>query len=265
MSLKIQTKRASNEDRLDATLHALSHRTRRALLKRLAAGPAMVGELAKPIAMSRVAVSKHLRVLENARLISRTVDGRVHRCARATRAAEGGGTMAHGLPGLLDGAARGAGSFWRKIKDLMNEPPNDSLPSKSPATLVVRRRINATAEKLFAAWTRPELLVRWWGPQGVACPAAEIDLRVGGSYRIANQFPDGTLVWIAGVFEADRAASPTDVHLELGVPKRQRGAGNGLLRRLTARRPKWWSPMNEFRARRRGRATNAAGPVASTA
>ena len=41
----------------------------------------MVGELAKPIAMSRVAVSKHLRVLEDARLVSRTIDGRVHRCA----------------------------------------------------------------------------------------------------------------------------------------------------------------------------------------
>ena len=90
----------------------------------------------------------------------------------------------------------------RKIKDLMNEPPSDSLPGKLPAALVVRRRINATAERLFAAWTRPELLVRWWGPQGVECPAAEIDLRVGGSYRIANRFPDGTLVWIAGVFEA---------------------------------------------------------------
>ena len=81
MSLKMQTKRVSNEDHLDAILHALSHQTRRALLRRLAAGPAMVGELAKPIAMSRVAVSKHLRVLEDARLISRTVDGRVHRCA----------------------------------------------------------------------------------------------------------------------------------------------------------------------------------------
>jgi len=41
----------------------------------------MVGELARPIDMTRVAVSKHLRVLENARLISRTVDGRIHRCA----------------------------------------------------------------------------------------------------------------------------------------------------------------------------------------
>jgi DNA-binding transcriptional ArsR family regulator len=71
----------SNADRLDALLHALSDKTRRALLRRLAAGPANVGELAKPIAMTRVAVSKHLRVLEKARLISRTIEGRVHRCA----------------------------------------------------------------------------------------------------------------------------------------------------------------------------------------
>jgi DNA-binding transcriptional ArsR family regulator len=81
MSLKPQAKRPSSEDRLDAILHALSDRTRRALLKQLATGPARVGELAKPIAMTRVAVSKHLRVLEGARLVSRTIDGRVHRCA----------------------------------------------------------------------------------------------------------------------------------------------------------------------------------------
>ena len=83
----------------------------------------------------------------------------------------------------------------------MSEPPPDSAHEKLAATLVLRRRIHATPEKLFAAWTQPEHLVRWWGPQGVACPAAEIDLRVGGGYRIANRFPDGTVVWIAGVFE----------------------------------------------------------------
>ena len=81
MSSRVQAKRRSNEDHLDAILHALSDRTRRTLLKRLAAGPAMVGELARPIDMTRVAVSKHVRVLEKARLISRTIDGRVHRWA----------------------------------------------------------------------------------------------------------------------------------------------------------------------------------------
>jgi uncharacterized protein YndB with AHSA1/START domain len=83
----------------------------------------------------------------------------------------------------------------------MNEPPTDSAAAPLAATLVVRRRIKSTPEQLFAAWTQPELLVRWWGPEGVTCPAAEIDLRVGGSYRIANRFPDGKVVWIAGIFD----------------------------------------------------------------
>jgi len=75
--------------------------------------------------------------------------------------------------------------------------------SQSPATitLVVRRTIGATPERLFDAWTLPDELMNWWGPQFVTCVAAEIDLRVGGGYRIANQFPDGTLLWISGEFE----------------------------------------------------------------
>jgi len=80
-STRVRIELQSREERLDSILHALSDRTRRALLTRLATGPAMVGELAKPIAMTRVAVSKHLRVLEDAQLISRTIHGRVHRCA----------------------------------------------------------------------------------------------------------------------------------------------------------------------------------------
>jgi uncharacterized protein YndB with AHSA1/START domain len=68
-------------------------------------------------------------------------------------------------------------------------------------TLVVRETIRATPERLFAAWTRPEQLMQWWGPEGVTCTAAEVDLKVGGAYRIANRFPDGTLLWITGNFE----------------------------------------------------------------
>lgn len=66
-------------DALDATFGALSDPTRRAILDRLSKGEAQVTELAAPFGMSLPAVSKHLRVLENARLISRHVDGRVHR------------------------------------------------------------------------------------------------------------------------------------------------------------------------------------------
>lgn len=74
-------KRRSSDDRLDAVFHALGDRTRRALLTRLTRTPAMITELARPFAMSLPAVSRHVRVLERAGLIVRTVDGRVHRCA----------------------------------------------------------------------------------------------------------------------------------------------------------------------------------------
>jgi DNA-binding transcriptional ArsR family regulator len=57
--------------RLDATFAALADPTRRAILARLASGQASVRELAEPFAMSQPAISKHLKVLERAGLISR--------------------------------------------------------------------------------------------------------------------------------------------------------------------------------------------------
>ena len=72
-----------SDDRLDLVFYAISNRTRRALLARLAQGPVMVTKLARPFAMSLAGVGKHIRVLERARLVSRTINGRVHRCSLA--------------------------------------------------------------------------------------------------------------------------------------------------------------------------------------
>lgn len=58
-------------ERLDATFHALSHPVRREIVARLTRGDASVMELAEPFAMSQPAISKHLKVLERAGLISR--------------------------------------------------------------------------------------------------------------------------------------------------------------------------------------------------
>jgi DNA-binding transcriptional ArsR family regulator len=74
-------KRKFAESELDAVFHALGHRVRRALLDRLASSPAMITELAAPFALSLPAVSRHLRVLEEAGLIGRTVEGRIHQCS----------------------------------------------------------------------------------------------------------------------------------------------------------------------------------------
>lgn len=67
-------------ERLDATFAALSDPTRRAILARLSEGEASVMELAEPFAMSQPAISKHLKVLERAGLISRGRDAQRRPC-----------------------------------------------------------------------------------------------------------------------------------------------------------------------------------------
>jgi len=67
-------------------------------------------------------------------------------------------------------------------------------------SLTMTRVIKAPPKSVFEAWTDPELLVKWWGPGPITCPEAEVDLREGGAYRIANKEEDGTITWISGEF-----------------------------------------------------------------
>jgi len=69
-----------SSERLDATFMALADPTRRAILARLADGEASVNELVQPFAMSQPAISKHLKVLERAGLISRGRDAQRRPC-----------------------------------------------------------------------------------------------------------------------------------------------------------------------------------------
>ena len=67
-------------DQLDQAFAALAHPTRRAILGRLAKGEATVNQIAEPFEMSLPAVSKHIRVLENAGLITRSRDAQFRPC-----------------------------------------------------------------------------------------------------------------------------------------------------------------------------------------
>ena len=76
-------------ERLSATFAALADPTRRAIIARLASGEVSVNDLAKPFAMSQPAISKHLKVLEHAGLISRGRDAQRRPCRlEAKRLAE---------------------------------------------------------------------------------------------------------------------------------------------------------------------------------
>lgn len=71
---------SATQDRLSATFAALADPTRRAILARLAQGETAVGELVKPFAISAPAISRHLRVLERAKLVERRVNAQWRMC-----------------------------------------------------------------------------------------------------------------------------------------------------------------------------------------
>lgn len=71
---------------LNAVFHALAHDARRQMLQSLAGGDRTIGELAAPFRMSFAGASKHVKVLERAGLVRRTVNGRTHHCRLEARA-----------------------------------------------------------------------------------------------------------------------------------------------------------------------------------
>ena len=77
--------------------------------------------------------------------------------------------------------------------------------SRSPAvaekpSLTLKRRLNAAPEKVYAAWTDPQRLTRWFGPDSGAVTRAETDLRVGGRFRVVFHTEDGEEHDVSGVY-----------------------------------------------------------------
>jgi uncharacterized protein YndB with AHSA1/START domain len=67
-------------------------------------------------------------------------------------------------------------------------------------SLTLKRRLNATPEKVYAAWTNPRHLVKWFGPDSGPVTHAETDVRVGGSYKVEFSTEDGEHHSVSGVY-----------------------------------------------------------------
>jgi uncharacterized protein YndB with AHSA1/START domain len=71
-------------------------------------------------------------------------------------------------------------------------------------TLHLKRTFAAPREKVFRVWTDPEELKKWWGPKGFSTPSGEVDLRVGGKYRLAMKPPVGEVFYLTGTYREVR-------------------------------------------------------------
>jgi uncharacterized protein YndB with AHSA1/START domain len=79
--------------------------------------------------------------------------------------------------------------------------PRETRVPDREGVLVLKRTLAARPERVFAAWTRPELVRRWFSPGTLVVEEAELDVRVGGSYRIVMMSPEGDPHSPGGVYE----------------------------------------------------------------
>ena len=86
-----------------------------------------------------------------------------------------------------------------------------TLPSERE--IVMTRVFDAPRQMIYDAWTKPELLKRWFGPRGWSLVVCEIDLRVGGKWRFVLRGPDGNEMGMGGVYR-ELAPPERDVHTE---------------------------------------------------
>ena len=163
---------------LDATFAALADATRRAILARLALGEASVNELVAPFNLSQPTISKHLKVLERAGLISQ-------------------GRDAQRRPRRLVAKPLEDATAW--LRGYRN-PGTLHVATPGEREITMRRVFAAPRRLVFDAFTKPEFLKQWFfGKPGGSLVVCQVALMEGESFRYVWRSPDGTEMGMGGV------------------------------------------------------------------
>jgi len=97
-------------------------------------------------------------------------------------------------------AAKGLGDWQSKLEFTGGYSEAIVAADADDLTLHLERVLPAPPSLVFRADTDPGELAKWWGPKGFTAPTVQLDVRVGGSYRIAMQPPGGALFYLSGEF-----------------------------------------------------------------
>ncbi len=130
---------------------------------------------------------------------------------------------------------------WGESLDRLAE---DIATARDDWRMVITRTCDAPRSLVFAAWTEPARLARWFGPAGFSVPVCEMDLRPGGALRIVMRSPDGVDYPIKGaivdvkpperlVMTMDTSEHPAEWHAMLDQARGTPGSGRGLDVHLT--------------------------------
>ena len=100
---------------------------------------------------------------------------------------------------LQSGMEEGAAETWDRLAELVEAMA--AVPAAaSTGGLLIERVFDAPRELVWKAWSDPEHLKRWWGPNDYSCPSCEIDFRVGGVWLSSMRSSEGQEIWSTGTY-----------------------------------------------------------------
>ena len=123
--------------------------------------------------------------------------------------------------GAIEGLNQTLGRLADHLEDMVRDASADWSPELRKAReLVITCTFDAPRRLVFAAWSKPENLVHWWGPKGFTLPKCEVDFRPGGLFHFVMRGPDGKGYPFRGsyleIVEPERIVSQGVIHDEPG-------------------------------------------------
>src|ERR687891_903685 len=185
--------------------NAVAEPRRREILDALAHGELSVNELVQALGLAQPQVSKHLRVLRAVDAVEVREDGR-RRFYRLN------GTALKPIHDWVKDYERSWSERFDELdavlEDLKQKEEEMGVASSGTATvtlptdeqILITREFDAPRHLVYKAWTTPELVKQWWHANRGEVTVAEIDLRVGGTWRYVAITPDGFEVAFHGEY-----------------------------------------------------------------
>lgn len=187
--------------KLDALFTSLSDPTRRNILQRLTEKEMTVSEIAEDYHMSLPAVSKHLKVLESARLITKERHGRQQFVKLSPMALRNLSEHVFYYEMLLSSRLDALEDYLHAAPVSASPiPPAEEAPGQEPVELAITHIFDAPLERVWEAYTDPQQVSQWWAPKGAALVGCEIDVRVGGHWRFTIYDANGQEYVFSGIF-----------------------------------------------------------------
>jgi len=185
---------------LDDTFSSLSDPTRRDILQRLLEGEFSVNELAKSYDMSLPAVSKHLRVLETAHLITRERRGRQHFIKLVENNFQNAADHLLYYQTVLNKRLDSLDNYLQGTLPPATTPRHSSPRKAKEQTLTMKHVFDVPVPQLWDVYTNPQHIAGWWGPKGATILECSNNVRVGGVWRFVFRGADAQAYTVSGTY-----------------------------------------------------------------